>query len=358
MYTPAWVQRAQFFEGWSFFDRVPGNFEESRTIHGALKKLPKGYAYMSVPPEAIVKPIISECTVHLAKSFNAAKIFVSLFQAIYSFYTLVHDSHYQIQHFGFSAFPLTVTPYAVMSIVNLLGGLLFPVYPAIFLVQSEVSVEVEQCHGRMFDGMVGSLSPLEDNPTMFVMQGQDNEDIHSAVVLGPEATDHDLVDDLAVSIPTFPPFQHLEPLFSGPILSLVLRPVLLSLKLFRLIYRPYMLIYYLILTFWARQPLLILRTRNAIFFFLSDVFAIGVPIVIIGALSGFEVGGSTIAQRVWVMMWFACGAVLGPLFLFNSVSEEGQQLSYSVGLLYSAPAIGGFAVVVQMISTFGNCQML
>ena len=355
MYTPPWVQPARFFEGWDFFDRVPGNFEESRTIHGALKKLPKGYAYMSVPPEAIVKPVISECTVHLAKSFNAAKIFVSLFQAIYSFYTLVHDSHYQIQHFGFAAFPLTVAPYAVMSIVNLLGGLLFPVYPAIFLVQSEVSVEVEQCHGRMFDGMVGSLSPLEDNPTMFVMQDENTEDMHSAVVLGPRALPD---DDLAVSIPALPPFQRLKPIFSGPTFSLVLRPTLLGFRLLRFTYRPDILISLLISTFWVLKPLPIFRTRNAILFFLSDVFALGVPIAVIGALSSFEVGGSTVAQRVWVMMWFAFGAVLGPSLLFRSLSEEGQRLSYIFGLLYSALAIGGFAVVIQMISTYGNCKML
>ena len=96
-----------------------------------------------------------------------------------------------------------------MSILNFLVSLLFPVYPAIFLVQSEVSVEVERGHGKLFDGMVGLLKGLEDNPTMFVMQDQDTEHMHSAVVLGPK---FHLNNDLVVSIPIFPPFQPIFPL--------------------------------------------------------------------------------------------------------------------------------------------------
>lgn len=41
------------------------------------------------------------------KSFNAAKMFVNLFQTIY---TLVNGLRYQIQRFVFAAFPLTVAP--------------------------------------------------------------------------------------------------------------------------------------------------------------------------------------------------------------------------------------------------------
>ena len=136
---------------------------------------------MPVPPEAIVEPLVPECTVHLSKSLNTVEIFASIFQAIYSFYTLVHNSHYQVQHFGFAACPLTVAPYTIMSIVNLFGSLLFPVYPAVFLIKSEVSVEVEQRHGKMFN----SLKLSEDNPIMFVMQDQITEDMPSAVVLAP-----------------------------------------------------------------------------------------------------------------------------------------------------------------------------
>ena len=357
MYTPPWLQPPQFCEGWELFDGVPGIFEKYRTIHGALRKLPKGYAYMSVPPEAIVEPIVPSCTVHLAQSFSAAKTFVSIFQIIYSFYTLLHDSHYQIQYFGFAAFPLTVAPYAVMSIVNLLGGLLFPIYPAVFLVQSEVSVEVEQRHGKMFDGMVGSLELSEDNSAMFMMQDQGTEHVHSAVILGPKAPDNNVVDDLAVSIPTFPPFQRLEPLLSGPILSPVLRRVSLGLQYFRYIYRPDVLLTFLILTFRARKPLPIDDTRNAILSFLSDIFTIGVPLAVIGGLSGFKAGRTPVAQACLLMVWFEFGAGIGP-FIFSTLSMSGtyQKWFYKIVFLYSVPAIGGFVVVAHMIAAYGNCK--
>ena len=351
MYTPPWLQPPQFCEGWAFVDGVSGNYEKSRTIHGALKKLPKGYAYMPVPPEAIVEPLVPECTVHLSKSLNTVKIFASIFQAIYSFYTLVQDSHYQVQHFGFAAFPLTVAPYTIMSIVNLFGSLLFPVYPAVFLIQSEVSVEVEQRHGKMFDGMVGSLKLSEDNPIMFVMQDQVTEDMPSAVVLDPTAPSDDS-DDLVVSIPTFPPFQYMEPLSSGPIFSRAPQSISPPIQ-----HTPSRLP-----TFFSPPETIL---KHVALIYLSYIIALGLPIAIIGCLSSFKVGRSTIAQRVWVMMWLVFGALYGTFFALTDIWEEhlesyfGRLAFSAIGRLgVSAPAIGGFVVVAQMISAYGECKRL
>jgi predicted membrane protein len=60
------------------------------------------------------------------------------------------------------------------------------------------------------------------------------------------------------------------------------------------------------------------------------------------------------------MTWLASGIVLGP---FYAVAKKAQRMgvrtrtiSLEIGLLfYSAPAIGGFVVVAQMLNVYGRC---
>ena len=137
---PSWQWRSMFIPGWPFIDEVfPGTLESARQIHGAMLELPSGYKYTIVPPNAVVTnifptPATSATSIHLAQSRDFVKILIALFQVVYSSWTLYEARGDQIERFGYVAFSLTVTPYAVMSVINLMGGLLAPVYPVVLSV--------------------------------------------------------------------------------------------------------------------------------------------------------------------------------------------------------------------------------
>jgi hypothetical protein len=96
--------------------------------------------------------------------------------------------------------------------------------------------------------------------------------------------------------------------------------------------------------------------------YLSFFLALTVSLAIIGGLSKFRGGTSTHAQRVWTMSWLAFGIFAG----FSEAIGNSMEDDYSehFGMLivmcssYSAPAIGGFVVVGQMISRYGVCYRI
>ena len=60
---------------------------------------------------------------------------VSIVQVLLASATLYETRGDQFNQYGYAAFGLTVIPYIVMSIVNLLGNLLTPDFPTLYLVR-------------------------------------------------------------------------------------------------------------------------------------------------------------------------------------------------------------------------------
>ena len=63
----------------------------------------------------------------------------------------------QTKRYGYAAFGLTVTQYALMSLINLLGNLICPQYPALYLVRSKEMDEALQDPHAIFEGYVAEL---------------------------------------------------------------------------------------------------------------------------------------------------------------------------------------------------------
>ena len=136
----------------------------------------------------------------------------------------------------------------------------------------------------------------------------------------------------------------------------------------------------------SKWPVAITRraTKNAtlgpLAFFLS--YAIGfTSLAIIGGLTHFSRGSSTHAQRVWTMTWICFGCFLGPIYsavygelpffyrdpdapeAANKLERLGEQIGYNglkiiLSFCFSAPAIGGFVVIGQMVIAYGNCNRI
>jgi hypothetical protein len=101
------------------------------------------------------QPVVKTPT--LSDNYNILKSGVSLGQAIFACFTLYRTKGDQLSQYGYAAFGLTVAPYAIMSVINLLGSLLCPEYPALYLVDSEPMQEARK-HGGTFDGTITNLA--------------------------------------------------------------------------------------------------------------------------------------------------------------------------------------------------------
>lgn len=304
-------------------------------------------------------------------SYNAVKALISIGQLLFSVLTLYETRGNQVAVFGYAAFGLTAAPYFWMSLINLLGNLMCPQYPNIFVVNSptldQLRKEAEDkglAHRYPFDGTVGRISKETE-----------------ARVL--DVNGHLLKYTTALEV--F--FNRLDPEKSPETWTIVSHAVV-------------------------------------------AYIVAAVPIAIVGGLSRFDAGRSAAYQRVWTMIWLCFGPNVGigygmwvlPLFeswpvlwrnlmirKADELNEEalvpgtgkittihrGQEKEGSQGpqdaqppngtnevgsddapriviwtqlarfalvaifvSMYAAPAIGGMVVVAKMLLMYGTCSKI
>ena len=260
---------------------------------------------------------------------NLAKGIIAIFQTIYASFTLYNARGDQIQHYGYTAFGLTVVPYICMSIINLASTVLTPDYPTMYLVESEAMEEAKKRQGAKFEGVVGRIRTTSPSEELFKIVKFDFSSDEKIVVLASESdgvfTEFDREAEMYVgkfkgkswltdanSIPSRRPVRFIHQNSDLPPTS------------------------------WRQDSLLSLPTTCA-----SFALAL-IPLAVNGALSYLKPQQSTPAQRVWIMAWLALGII----------SDRVNQVSVLVLLLWSVPAIGGFVVVSQMIIHYGSCNKL
>lgn len=156
-----------------FHDGINNPIVESRVVHG-MRKIPTGYQLAILPYNAVVEPNIDTnhqdssvpralyrtSEISVSSSYNAVKTIVSIAQVVFSSVTLYNARGDQLRQYGYAAFSLTVVPYLVMSIVNLLGNLSTADFPAIYLVHSP-ELDEAKAQGGEFDGVIGTVVPVE-----------------------------------------------------------------------------------------------------------------------------------------------------------------------------------------------------
>lgn len=99
----------------------------------------------------------------LSCNYSIVKVLVGLGQAIYAGLTLYKACGNQIEVYGYAAFSLTVSPYLVVSVVNLIGNLTRPKYSTIYLVNSSIIDEATRRPGCYFNGVVGRLAKFSED---------------------------------------------------------------------------------------------------------------------------------------------------------------------------------------------------
>lgn len=264
----------------------------TRSVHGICKLPPGGgYILCVVPHGAKIEPLDAATAptnqiFAPGHEYNIVKVLFSLVQAVAGSITVYRARGNQIQQYGYGAFGLSVVPYILMSVVNIIASFICPEFPTLYLVHSPDLDDAREAGGQ-FDGMVGRLVPSEPG----------------------------LRED-----------EKLEPewFFQGKRLSLSLK-----------------------LLFW--------------------LFLIGMPLIIVGGLSGFRAGEiSTVAQRGWLMSWLVVGSLSSVwIVLVATVNVRTPGLIrvnrwkllgliVSVVLLW-APAVGGMVTVGLELHDYGIC---
>lgn len=340
---------------WSYLDTI-SFYTGHRKIHGS-HQLPEGYQFAFVPRNTAVLKLENSITPEISSSYNWIGAVVALVQSSYASFTLYRTRGDQIRRFGYASFGLTVAPYAVMSVLNLFGNLVTPDYPKLYLVESEVMGEAKQREGAKFDYVVGRIVAAEESHTnyedyrsiyfsgSFEVTKDDPEKIllHPTASLAPSvlssfgaeqsealevtAVPRDDIKYQTIFVPACPRFQQTDGIkvakFAGDGCLEVVAVIVVN----------------------------------------------AITIGIIAVLSGFHKGESTLAQRVWTMVWLVfgiCGAgvciFLGleddsipmPLPFTSTFLRRLHQLTAPL-ISYGAPAVGGFVVVGQMLYEYGSC---
>jgi hypothetical protein len=142
-------------------------FRTRRIVHGVQRLSPE-YEFAVLPSNAVVEPnfaVTNDEKTVISCSWNIPKAIISLLQVFFAASTLYRARGDQLNRYGLAAFSLTVLPYIVMSIVNLLGNLVTPDYPTLFLVRSPEMTEAEQSYDCLFDGIIGNIVEKPRNNT-------------------------------------------------------------------------------------------------------------------------------------------------------------------------------------------------
>lgn len=388
-YVPPWLRESP--NHWSYSD-TKDVYTGNRTCHGK-KDTPPGYTLAFVPRNAKVVSLagaeveaeaLDSPTLSLV--WGTAKMGISLFQSFYATYTVWRARGDQITRYGYAAFALTVTPYAVMSTLNLIGNMITPDYPTLYLVGSKTMDEAEKRKGARFEGAVGRLVEIPTNTTPELVDGATFDDVETHVsgtfsvrkdsigntvtvlqkgetsvidepdvdsAKSPSATvqplesinlrtkvpDNDLPPKyLSVLVPACPRFQRLDNDVVAAYFKDRERPVGPSMLLFG-----------------------------------STIVVNAIIIAIIGGLSRFRNGESTTAERVWTMLWLVFGFLMGFYIAVIPSLDEPKDKSKAaklsdiherwgatmvIALTTAAPALGGFVVVATMLKAYGVCTTI
>jgi hypothetical protein len=207
----------------------------------------------------------------LSSSTSIPQSMVAIFQVVYASYTLYKTRGDQLNRYGYAAFGLTVTPYIIMSFLNLLGNLSTLDYPTLYLVGSAELEEAKLKANAAIDGVVRKVvranwdEECKDPFTGLVRWSLSHGDEHSKTFFA-ECSLFKIVDR--------------EQPFRGP-------------KLLR---------------------------RSSFLWWGFMVLLGTIPYAVIGSLTQFQAAQSTHAQRALTMFWLASGVFIGAAIPFISFS--------------------------------------
>jgi hypothetical protein len=105
----------------------------------------------------------------ISSTYSLSKGLIAIFQTVYASLVLLETRGDQIERYGYAAFGLTVIPYVIMSLVNLVGSITTPEYRAVYMARNRVMEEAARRESGRFEGMIGYLDDIHGEDTVEVV---------------------------------------------------------------------------------------------------------------------------------------------------------------------------------------------
>ncbi|KAL8936127.1 MAG: hypothetical protein Q9216_005094 [Gyalolechia sp. 2 TL-2023] len=313
-------------------------------IHGVCQLAP-GYALSYVPEDVKIYSRVKYRRTHsisrllgmdhspeitLASTHDVPRILFSLIQT-------ARGS--QIDQYGHAAFGLTVLPYMMVSIVNLIGSLLTSEYEAIYVVHSPITDEMIS-RGGLCDGVVGTIE-RSCHQTYEYIEGEEEAiprgkkirfSCPGAKLRCEELTENNSGIEACISAE-----NHIEPRKEVWLYSKWTRKgrkteakidsepraghlLCMQSSFTRLSRR------------WSQSCPNILSI-------VLLVLALGVPYLTIGLLSKYKMGDSTATQRIFTLNWLICGKIQGYAVSYIEAATSKRRMMRGL-LIWTSLAIG------------------
>lgn len=344
-------------------------------IHGVCQLAP-GYALSYIPQDVKIYSHIKQMRsvsisrllgmshtpdIKLASTHDVPRILFSIIQTVSGGYPLYKARGSQIECYGYAAFGLTVLPYMMVSIINLIGSLLTNEYQTVYLVHS-VTMDEIRGRGGLCDGVVGSLE-RPDHQIYVYLDGETETRPKGLKMQFTNAPGEVRCQDIAGGSPKMALHlserNHITPAKDiwwsdtctrkwrnrkkgceeaspcYPILSIPSHS-----------------------GFTRLSPVWYQSCRNVLTILLL-ILALALPYVITGILSGFRVGQSTSTQRTFILNWLICGQVQGyAVSYIEAVNGKGRVLKTFLIMLvnYGSYCTMDLVAVAQEMIESGTCK--
>ncbi|KAI9825795.1 MAG: hypothetical protein M1832_000735 [Thelocarpon impressellum] len=353
-------------------------------VHGVCELTP-GYALCYVPHDMAVrargltkddKPSVPP---RLSAQFNFLKVMWSVSQTSIGCYTLWQARGSQLNKYGYASYGLTVIPYVIMSMINLVGSLISREYEDLYLVHSDILDEAID-RGSVVDGVVGTICPLRsDEETtcaddeqgrlgdakveITAISKEDPSSLRYTRLDGPPgAATETLLKLEKVPEPTpraqSPALAYLKWLLG--IRALFRRSTYRCTK--RETTSPAIIPRTTVTipshgSFRRVPPLRFQGAIRGVVAFLFVACLAG-PYVLIYLMTGWRVQQATGTQSSYALQWLICGQIQG-YFLAEVERDSSRAGGYIIATLlliaYGSSAVGGLVVVAVQMIDFGYC---
>ncbi|KAL8716203.1 MAG: hypothetical protein Q9220_000108 [cf. Caloplaca sp. 1 TL-2023] len=347
-------------------------------IHGVCQLAP-GYALSYIPEDVKIYSHIKHLRslsisrllglthapqIKLASTHDVPRILFSIIQTASGAYALYKARGSQIDRYGYAAFGLTVLPYMMVSIINLIGSLLTNEYETLYLVHSATMDEMK-VRGGLCDGVVGTLE-RPDHQQFIYVEGEnetkpEGHNIHFTMA-GGEAICHEIdapppaKRELQISTS-----NHIDPVKEEWPSSRSLKSWRRSKKHEREEASTTPLLRVPSHSSFTRLSPPWYQTSINAFTLVLVILALGVPHMIIALLSGYKINRSTAVQRTFVLNWLICGQLQGyGVSLVEAVNGKSNVVTSFLIIFatYGSYCVMGLYVVAQEMIEFGTCKAL
>ncbi|KAF8243690.1 hypothetical protein K440DRAFT_636887 [Wilcoxina mikolae CBS 423.85] len=257
---------------------------------------PSRYYLARVPADFTVDPLIkpgSNTNIKLAHNYSPVKGFVAIFQIVYGSLELYQARGHQLEKYGYAAYSLTVVPYILMSLVNLIASTLQPQYPSMFLVLYR-PIEKEDTKGGAVGKTSGESEQLEKQGTitsreLYPSGTEDQKEIEAQrtkKMIGGAVDQKEIEDMIGGAVGTA----------SGNLTQLQKRYEIPVQR-----------------TDEEKQGG-VLRWRYIGLVLFLGLCGLSAPYIMMKVLTNFENRQSTGSQRAWLMVWIVTAQIVAPFW--------------------------------------------